>query len=159
MIQRLCLSSIVALALLSAASLNAQEYVVGQAAFHIQHAQENCQSINRVLAGFEEISQLETIIGLCQNTPSSTLQFCFTRYAVNEAENDHVSILDGTPMPDASPYWGEPPSYPPGRNVMARRSIFSIIEIVNTGWPICQWAEPPLFADGFEDGTLDAWGS
>ena len=159
MIHRPYLTSILALVLVSPLSLAAQEYVVGPAAFEIQGAQENCESIGRTLAGFDEHSDIDTIIELCQGTSSSNLSFCFTRYVVNETQDGHVSILDGTPMPDASEYFEGPPVYPMDQYVMARTTTSFLIENRNVGWPICQWPEPPLFADGFESGDTGQWSS
>lgn len=51
---RLRLSSILVFALSSIVMPRAQEYVVGPAAFDIGQAQQNCQSIGRDLAGFDE---------------------------------------------------------------------------------------------------------
>jgi hypothetical protein len=134
----------------------ANTYALGASTFNISLAQQNCEALGEYdLATWENAADLDVMISLChgsqQNVP------CFTRFLVNDTADGHVSILDGSPMPDFPPeYWQGTPLFTLGKNVMVRWDLPVLYEQQDFGLPLCV-ARSPLFADGFESGTPSAW--
>lgn len=128
-------------------------YVLGDFAFNITLAQQSCEDLGEYdLATWKNTADLDAMILLCSDQPSE----CFTRYLGNENRDAHISILDGSVMPYVpTEYWSSLPVYSTDVNVMVRHNIPLIMEFIGAGSPIC--TPRPLFADGFDDGTMDAW--
>lgn len=113
--------------------LEAMALVLEQTA-NVEGAKQKCESKGLVLATWSSASDLDALIQTCQ---LQSLYDCYTQYRVNDTNDGHISVIDGSARPPLFNYWQGMPLYTTNRYVMVRYDLNYLFEQQATGRTIC----------------------